>query len=63
MATQELTLKGGKFSTSNSIVGRNNALAYNDPCTITRGYSTITKNGSYDNAHTFDSFKKGERLG
>jgi len=63
MAIQELALKGGKFSTSSSIVDKNDALTYSGPCTITRGYSIVTKNGSYYNAHTSDLFKKGERLG
>jgi hypothetical protein len=63
MATQELAPGGGKFSTSGSTATGNNASACNDPCALSGDYSTTIRNGSWDNAHTFDPCSKGERLG
>jgi len=44
MAIQESTPGGGKFFAFGSIVVRNGALAYNNPCTADKAYSTVVNN-------------------
>jgi hypothetical protein len=63
MAIQESTLRGGRFSASNSIAIRNDAFACNDMCVLGRDCLTAAGNGSWDNAHTFDPSNRGEKLG
>ncbi len=63
MATQESTPGGGRFFTSSSTVAGNGASICNDLCAPSEDYSIATKNGSWDNAHTFDLSSRGERLG
>jgi hypothetical protein len=63
MATQESALGGGMFSTSNSTVVGNGALACSNSCAPGEDCSTAIGNGSWDNAHTSNLFSKGERLG
>jgi hypothetical protein len=63
MAIQESTPGGGRFFAFGLITARNGASACNDSCTLGEDYSTAVGNDSWDNAHTFDSSNKGERLG
>jgi hypothetical protein len=65
MATQELALGGGKFSTSDSTVVENGASTYSDPCVSCRDYSTNQLGGwgltpSRFSPHNVEC-KKGER--
>jgi len=62
MATQESALGGAKFFASSSTAVGNGALACNDPCALCEDYSIVTRNGSWDNAHTSYPSSKGERL-
>ncbi len=61
MATQESTLGGGRFSASGSTIIKNGASMYNDMCVLGKDCLIATRNGSWDNAHTSDSFSRGER--
>jgi hypothetical protein len=63
MGILELAPRGGRFFTSGSTTTRNNALTCNDPCVPGGDYSTVARNGSWDNAHTSDLFSRGKRLG
>ncbi len=63
MATQELALGGGRFSTSGLTIARNGTSACNDPCAPCKDCSTVAGNDSWDNAHTFDLSSRGERSG
>jgi hypothetical protein len=63
MAIQELALEGGKFSAFGTTAVGNSASACNDLSVPGDDCSTTAGNGSWDNAHTFDSSNGGERLG
>jgi hypothetical protein len=63
MVIPESTLGGGKFSACGSTTVGNNTSAYNDSCAPGKDCSTVVWNGSWDNAHTFDSSSRGKRLG
>jgi hypothetical protein len=63
MATQESTPGGGRFSTSDSTIVGNDALACSNPCAPSEDCSTAVGNGSWDIAHTSDLSSKGERPG
>jgi hypothetical protein len=62
MATQESAPRGGRFSTSDSTIIGNGTSVCNDMCALGKDCSIITKNSSWDNAYTFDSSNRGERL-
>jgi hypothetical protein len=63
MATQKLTLGGGRFSTSNSTVVGNDTSTCIDSCAPGEDYLIAIGNGSWDNAHTSDPSNKGQRPG
>jgi hypothetical protein len=63
MVIQESALKGGKFSTSDSTIIRNDASTCDNPCVPGEDYSTAIKNNFWDITHTFNLSSKGERLG
>jgi hypothetical protein len=63
MTTPELTLGGGRISTSGSTTVGNGASTCNDPCVPSGDCSIVTGNSSWDNAHTSDSSIRGKRLG
>jgi hypothetical protein len=63
MVTQESALGGDRFSAFNSTVIGNGASAYNNSCAPDGDCSTAAGNNFWDNAHTFDSSNRGERLG
>ncbi len=63
IATQELALGGGRFSAFGSTIIGNSALVCSNPCAPSEGCSIVVGNDSWDNAHTYDSSSRGERLG
>ncbi len=63
MVIQETTPRGGRFFASGSTATGNDALVCNDLCVPGKDCSIAIGNGSWDNAHTFDPFSMGERLG
>jgi hypothetical protein len=63
MAIQELAPRGGKFLAFGLIAVGNSTSAYSDPCVPGGDCLIAVENGFWDNAHTFDSSSKGERLG
>jgi len=63
MAILESTLGGGKFSASSSNTIGNGVSTCNNPCAPSKDYSTIARNGSWDNAHRSDPSNRGKRLG
>jgi hypothetical protein len=63
IVTQESTPRGGRFSACGSITARNGASTCNDPCIPSGDCSIAIGNSSWDNAHTFNSSNRGERLG
>jgi hypothetical protein len=63
MATLESAPRGGKFSASDSTTTRNGTSACNDLSIPIGDYSIVVGNGSWNNAHTFDSSSRGKRLG
>jgi hypothetical protein len=63
MVIQELAPGVYKFFASSSTIAGNGTLACNNLCILGRDCSIVVRNDSWNNAHTFDSFSKGERLG
>jgi hypothetical protein len=63
MATPKSAPRGGKFSVFGSTTIGKGASTWNNPCTLGKDCSTAVRNSSWDNAHTFDPFSKGKRLG
>jgi len=63
MVILESTPRGGRFFASSLITIGNSASTCNDPCTPGEDYSIVTRNSSWDNAHTSDLFSKGKKLG
>jgi hypothetical protein len=63
MATLESALGGGKFSASGSTTAGNDTSVWSDPCVPGGDYSTIVRNGFWDNTHTSNPSSKGKRLG
>jgi len=63
MVIPESTLGGDKFSASGSIITKNDTLVYSDSCAPGEDCSITVRNGSWDNAHTFDPSSRGKRLG
>jgi len=63
MATPKSTLGGGMFYAFGSTTVGNGVSACNNLCAPSEDYSTVAKNGSWDNTHTFNPFSKGKRLG
>jgi hypothetical protein len=63
MATLESTLRGGMFYAFGSTTIGNDVSACKNMCAPSEDYSTVTRDSSWDNTHTFDLFNKGKRLG
>ncbi len=63
MVILESTLRGGKFFASGSTTAGNNVSTYNNLYALGRDCLTAARNGSWDNAHTFNPSNRGRRLG
>jgi hypothetical protein len=63
MVNPESALGGCRFFAFGSTTAGNGASACKDPYTLGRDCSTAAGNIFWDNAHTFDSFNMGKRLG
>jgi hypothetical protein len=63
MTIQKSAPEGGRFSTFDLIVARNNTSSCNDLCVSNEDCSTVVGNNSWDNVHTSNSSSRGERPG